>query len=29
MYASALEEKMGPVVSVGIHWIRKGEVVLS
>lgn len=29
MYAKALEEEMGTVVSVGIHWIRNGEVVLS
>jgi len=29
IYANSLEDKMGPVISVGIHWIRKGEVVLA
>ena len=29
MYSEALEKEMGRVVSVGIHWIRKGEVVLT
>ena len=29
MYAKALEVEMGTVVSVGIHWIRNGVVVLS
>ena len=27
-YADELSKEMGKVVSVGIHWIRKGEVVL-
>jgi ATP-dependent exoDNAse (exonuclease V) beta subunit len=29
LYAMAIEKKMGPVLSMGINWIRNGEVVFT